>query len=94
MSLAALPVFLHGTEEKSVHAGAGWHREDAVFPCRQPFRQCHGRRYHFKLRMAGKKRRHLLLIFSRVNGAGGVYQPAALFQQYSRRIEDGRLSGV
>ena len=36
---------------------------------------------------------YLLLVFCRVDGAGGVHQPAARFQQLCRRIEDGRLRG-
>ena len=31
--------------------------------------------------------------FLPVDGAGGVHQPAARFQQLCRRIEDGRLRG-
>ena len=49
--------------------------------------------HHRKLRVAGQKCRDLLLVFCRVDGAGGVHQPAARFQQLCRRIEDGRLRG-
>ena len=62
-------------------------------PCRHPGGQRCGRLHHRKLRVAGQKCRDLLLVFCRVDGAGGVHQPAARFQQLCRRIEDGRLRG-
>ena len=62
-------------------------------PCRHPGGQRHGGLYHCKLRVTNQKCRDLLLVLCRVDGAGGVHQPAARFEQLCRRIEDGRLRG-
>ena len=55
VSLQLFPVFLHGTQEKTVHAGTGGHRKRAVLPCRHPGGQRCGRLHHRKLRVAGQK---------------------------------------
>ena len=85
--------FLQHTQEKTVHAGTGGHRKAAVLPCRHPGGQRYIRCADRKFRVTLQKGCDLLLIFCRVDGAGGVDQPPARLEQRRSDIQNCCLCG-